>query len=97
MHLVPAIAAVLLALAGHAVHQRFLGAVVEGVEGGVKEALEGRLAGVKVRLIGPGKDTAPHPHIADEHRAFGVMNVQLQPAQALEVEGLEFIVARRGR
>jgi hypothetical protein len=32
MQLVPAVATILLALAGHAVHQRFLGAVVESVE-----------------------------------------------------------------
>ena len=33
--------------------------------------------------------TPPHAHVADGDRSFGVVNVQLQPAQALEVEGLE--------
>ena len=50
VHLVAAVAAVLLPLAAHAVHQRFLGAVVQGIDGGVKEALEGRLAGAEVWL-----------------------------------------------
>src|ERR1035441_6266030 len=45
VHLVPAIPAVLLALAGHSVHQSFLGAVIERVDRGVKETLQVWLAG----------------------------------------------------
>ena len=32
-------------------------------------------------------------HIAADHGAFGVMDMQLQPAQALEVERLELVPA----
>src|ERR1035441_6341964 len=56
VQLVAAVATVLLTLAGHAVHQRFLGAVVEGVDRGSSKALEARVAGAKDRVIGPGKN-----------------------------------------
>ena len=37
----------------------------------------------------PGKLTPAHTHFADGHDAPGIVNMQLQPAQALEVEALE--------
>ena len=88
----PAVAAVLLALASHAVHERFLGAVVEGVEGRIKQTLERRLAGLHARLVWPRKDPAAHVHVAHVHGPFRIVNVQLQPAQALVVERLEAVL-----
>src|ERR1017187_9955873 len=93
VHLMPAVAAILLALASHAVHERFLCAVVEGVERGIKQTLKRRLAGEHPGLVRPRKDPAAHVHVAYAHGPLRIVNVQLQPAQALVVEGLEAVLA----
>ena len=91
VQLMPAVAAVLLALARHAVHERFLGAVVERIERRIKKPLQRSLAGLRAGLVRPRKDPAAHVQVTDGHRSFGVVNVQLQPAQAFVVERLEVV------
>ena len=87
----PAVAAVLLALARHPVHERFLCTIVESVEGRVKQTLQRRLAGLSPGLIWPRKDPAAHMHVAHAHGPFRIVDVQLQPPQALVVERLEVV------
>ena len=93
VQLMPAVPAVLLPLTSHAVHERFLSTVIEGVEGRIKQTLQRRLAGLHVGLVWPRKDPAAHVHVAYVHGPLRVVNVQLQPAQALVVEGLEAVLA----
>ena len=93
MELVGAVAAVLLALAAHAVHDRLLGRVDERVERGLEDALEPGLRAGEARRLRPGVAAAAHAHVPQEHRARGVVHVHLQEAQRLVVERLEAVLA----
>ena len=57
MQLMAAVAAVLLVLVGHAVHQGLLRGVMERVDRGVEEALERGLGAANMGLLRPGKLT----------------------------------------
>ena len=92
VHLMSAVAAVLLALTSHPVHERLLRAIVESVDGRIKQPLQRGLACLCAGFVRPRKDPSAHVQVADGHRSFGVVNVQLQPAQALVVERLEAVL-----
>src|SRR5512133_3906489 len=79
MQLMATVPAILLALAGHTVHKRFLGAVVECVDTGVEQPLQRRLVRAHECLVGPGKDATAHANLADYNPTRGVVNVKLQP------------------
>ena len=93
VQLVPAIAAVLLPLAGHAVYQGLLSAVVQGIDTGIKQALKDRFVGADVGLVRPGELPSPDVDVADRNLARGIPNVQLQPAETFKVKRLEFVFA----
>ena len=93
VQLVGAVAAVLLALAAHAVDAGLLGAVEQGVVRGGEHLLQ---LGIRAAVVGfdrPVEDTAAHAHPAEAHRPAGLAHVQLQEAQRLEVERLEAVLA----
>src|SRR5262249_3746700 len=68
LELMPAVAAVLLPFAAHAVNEMLLGAVVQGVDGGVEKTLKRRLIAPHVRFIRPRKDASPRADARDRHR-----------------------------
>ncbi len=92
VHLMAAVAAVLLPLASHAVHKRFLGRVVERVDAGFHQPLQGSFRAGDVWRRGPRVHAAEHTDMADRHRALHVADMQLQPAEAFVVECAERVV-----
>ena len=93
MQLVAAIAAVLLALARHAVDERLLGAVVERVNRGLEQALQARFVAAENRRVGPGKDSPPDMDVTNKHGPRGAMDMQLKPARAFKIKRLEVVQA----
>ena len=94
VQLVGAVAAVLLALAAHAVDDRLLRGVDERVERGLEDALQPRLR--RRRSSAPsarGSCAGARPTSRRTHRARGVVHVHLQEAQRLVVERLEAVLA----
>ena len=69
----------------------------ERVERGVEEPLQGGLAGCAGGALGQGNTRRRTRTSLTTHRAFGLVNMQLQPAQALKIKGLELVPALRGR
>ena len=67
--LVSAIAAVLLALAPHAVHDRFDRRIVERVDRRVEQSLQCRIRTADHHVMRPGKHAAAHAHVAHDDRA----------------------------
>ncbi len=87
------VAAVLLALAAHAVHDRLLRRVDERVERGLEDALQLRLRAGEARGLRPGVAAAADADVAEDDRPRGLVHVHLQEAERLVVEGLEAVLA----
>src|SRR5260370_29695319 len=88
-----AVAAVLLALAAHAIHDEILGAVMQRIDGRFEQALQRGFIGADERRIRPRINAAPDAHVANREGRVALADMQLQPAQALVVEALEAVHA----
>ncbi|OPZ70966.1 MAG: hypothetical protein BWY83_01379 [bacterium ADurb.Bin478] len=91
MELMAAIAAVLLAFARHAVHHRFVAAVVQRVHRCVEQLLQRRLRAADSGLMRPGIDATANMQIRNLHRPLNAVDMQLQPTQALVIKSLKMI------
>ena len=87
------VAAVLLALAAHAVHDRLLRRVDERVERGLEDPLQLRLRAGEARGLRPGVAAAADADVAQDDRPARLVHVHLQEAQRLVVEALEAVLA----
>jgi hypothetical protein len=65
--LVSSVAAVLLALAGHAIHEGFLRTVIERIDAGIEQTLEGRLTASNLGRVGPWIETPAQPYVLQPH------------------------------
>ncbi|MFM1942561.1 MAG: hypothetical protein RI897_1543 [Verrucomicrobiota bacterium] len=90
---VAAVSAVLLAFAGHAIDDGFLGAVIQRVDSGVEELLECGVVGFEERFLGPGEAASADADLGDAYGLGGGVDMELEPAEGFEVEGFEVVDA----
>ena len=90
--LMTSVAAVLLPLTGHPVHDGLLGAIVERVDGSVHHALQSVVLDLYYRHYGPRISPSSHAYPGKHYRPVEVADEELDPSVAFEVEGLEAIL-----
>ena len=88
-----AVAAVLLAFAGHSVHDSLLRAVVQGVQRSVQHPLQGIIGHPDLRRHRPGIRPSAQADARKRDRPVKIPDEKLYPAEALEVERLKVIHA----